>query len=666
MKKFKTAFFLFLSLTLVVTILPSGLLSTKAALSTGDYEFSLTAEGKAVVTGYNGKETEIDIPSILELDGNRYEVISVNLSIYDEVDVTKITIPSTVTILENITDLNVNHNTLKEITVAEDNESYSSQNGVLFDKDKTTLYLFPNAASNMIYSIPDTVETIYNYAFSGNSSLGIINFADSVTEIGIGAFSDCTRIANLSFNDQLTTIGTNAFNGCSNLMLVSIPKSVQNIGLAVFRNCSKLMNINVDDENTDYASESGVLYGLSNNGNKTELIAYPAAKNDKSFTIPDDVIAVVSYAFYGAKNLQSINMGTILTDIRSYAFSDCSSLNSVTIGAGVSNIGTCAFLNCASLKSIRIGNNVNSIGDHALGYYYVAESDEYKLYEDFVIYTPANTAAYQYAYNNNINLVADGECSHIYSAIYDIVTPTCTEEGYTEYVCTYCGARFKRAFVEPTGHNESDWIIDKEPTYTSTGQRHKVCNVCNEITVTEVIPMLKNTIEDCLITLSSTTVTETGSEIMPKVTVMFNGKRLQEGTDYELSYSSNVKPGIASVTVKGIGSGFSESKTLTFEIKPKNVSYVDVASTEGTSVKLKWKPQSGVSGYKVYMYNDKSGEYELVKTLRGADNSSTTISKTPTKSTLKTGTFDFKICPYTIVDSSTTVIGDAIEVTVIK
>ncbi len=665
MKKFKTAFCLLLSFAMFLTIFPFGLTTAKALVS-GDYEFSLTAEGKAVVTAYSGNETEINIPSILETDGNRYEVISVDMSIYNDVDITKITVPATVTVIENVSDLNRNHNTLKEISVDEDNANYSSKNGVLFDKEKTTLYLFPNDASSFIYSLPETVETIFAYAFSGNSNLSIINFSDSLREIGTGAFSDCTRIANLSFGNMLESIGSNAFNGCSNLVFVSIPKSVQNIGLAVFRNCGRLMNISVDEENTNYTSVSGVLYGLSNNNNKTELIAYPAAKNDKSFTIPDDVIAVVSYAFYGAKNLESVNMGTNLTDIRSYAFSDCSALNSVTIGSGVSNIGECAFLNCESLKSMRIGNNVNSIGNHALGYYYVDETDEYKLYTDFVIYTPANTAAYQYAYNNHINLVADGECSHIYAAVYDIVPPTCTEEGYTEYVCTYCGERFKRGFVEPTGHHEGDWIVDKEPTYTTPGQRHKVCDVCNEITVTEEIPMLTNDINDCLVTLNSTTFTETGSEIMPKVTVKFRGKILKEGIDYELSYSSNVKPGIAYVTVKGIGSSFSETRTLTFEIKPKNVSYVDIESTKGTSVKLKWNPQSDVSGYKVYMLSDRTGEYELVKTLRGADNSSVTISKTPTKSTLKTGSFDFKICPYTIVDSKTTVIGDAIDVTVIK
>lgn len=106
------------------------------------------------------------------------------------------------------------------------------------------------------------------------------------------------------------------------------------------------------------------------------------------------------------------------------------------------------------------------------------------------------------------------------------------------------------------------------------------------------------------------------------------------------------------------------------EIRPKvtvkyqGKTFVDVESKEGASVKLKWKPKTDVSGYKVYMYSKSSGEYELVKTLRGADNSSTTISKTPTKPTLKTDTFDFKIYPYTIVDSQTTVIGDAIEVTV--
>lgn len=666
MKRFKIAFCLFISLAVIISIFPSNMLFTQAALTSGDYEFSLTSEGRAVITGYSGAETEIAIPAILESNGNKYEVASVDMSIYDKTNVADISIPSTVTVLENISDLNRNHNTLKRITVDGNNESFSSQDGALFNKDKTILYLFPNASSKAIYTIADTVEAISVYAFAGNPNLSIVTFGDGVKEIGTGAFSDCTRIGTISLNDKLESIATNAFNGCSNLIFMSIPASVNNIGLAVFRNCSRLVSITVDDENTDYTDDAGVLFRISDNGVKTELIAYPAAKTDKSYTIPDKVIAVVSYAFHAAKNLQSIDMGTELLDIRSYAFADCAALSSVKIGSGVSNIGECAFLNCSSLESIRIGNNVNSIGNHALGYYYVEDTQEYKLYENFTIYTPANTAAYQYAYNNNINLVADGECSHIYAAVYDIVTPTCTQEGYTEYVCTYCGERFKRAFVEPRGHKDSEWIIDKEATYTSTGARHKVCDVCGVTTVTETIPMLKNGMDDCLITLSETTVIETGDEIMPEVTVKFKGRTLKEGVDYTLSYSSNVKPGIAKIVVTGIGSGFSDSRTVTFEIKPKGVSDIDVESTQGTSVKLKWEAQDNVSGYKIYMYDDNTDDYELVKTLRGADNTSATISKTPDRETLKTGTFDFRIYAYTIVDSQTTVLGDAIDVTIVK
>lgn len=663
MKAAKKIVSVILAFVLIISAFPI----TALALTSGEFEFSLTTEGGALITDYTGTATDIAIPEILESNGNRYEVVSVNMSIFDAVNVERITIPKTVAVMENIYYLNRYHTSLKEISVDPDNENYSSQNGILFNKDATTLYIFPNASDTSVYTVPNTVEEISNYAFYASRSLISVTLGNSVTDLGTGAFSNCARIARISLNSKLESIGANAFNGCSNLLTIAIPQSVASIGLAAFRNCERLMSISVNSANENYTSDSGVLFGLSNNGNKTELIAYPAAKTDKSYSIPDTVVAVVSYAFFGAKNLQSVNMGSVLVDIRSYAFSDCSALSLVTIGAGVSNIGQCAFLNCESLKSIRIGRNVNSIGNYALGYYYLPGTDEYILYDDFTIYTPSNTAAYQYAYNNNINLVSEGECSHAYSYVYDIVSPTCTEQGYTEYACTYCGEHFRRTYVDPTGHSEGDWIVDKKATYTAKGKRHKVCERCNKITITQTTPMLKRSIASCKITLSSKSVTANGKARKPAVTVKYNGKKLKKGTDYKVSYSNNVKPGIASVTVTGIGTHYKSSKKLTFKVKPKKVKNFKAASKKGSSVKLKWSTQKNITGYKIYMYNSKTKKYSLVKTIRGAKKKSVTISKTPAGKKLKKGgKYKFKIMGYKIVSSSKTVNGDKTSLTVKK
>lgn len=57
----------------------------------------------------------------------------------------------------------------------------------------------------------------------------------------------------------------------------------------------------------------------------------------------------------------------------------------------------------------------------------------------------------------------------------------------------------------------------------------------------------------CKITLSSDPIQATGKKIEPGVTVKFGEKTLKEGENFTVSYTNNIKPGTATVTVRGIG-----------------------------------------------------------------------------------------------------------------
>lgn len=65
--------------------------------------------------------------------------------------------------------------------------------------------------------------------------------------------------------------------------------------------------------------------------------------------------------------------------------------------------------------------------------------------------------------------------------------PTCTELGYTTYTCDKCGDSYKADFVNATGHTASDWIVDKEPTTSAEGSKHKECVDCGEVLETAAI-----------------------------------------------------------------------------------------------------------------------------------------------------------------------------------
>ncbi len=77
--------------------------------------------------------------------------------------------------------------------------------------------------------------------------------------------------------------------------------------------------------------------------------------------------------------------------------------------------------------------------------------------------------------------------SHSYAA--ELISPTCTECGYTNHVCSACGARYQDAFTAAPGHIWDAGTVTKEPTETSCGIKTYVCTECGE-QKTEILPTL--------------------------------------------------------------------------------------------------------------------------------------------------------------------------------
>jgi hypothetical protein len=154
---------------------------------------------------------------------------------------TNITFGSGVT---NISQLAFNFCTsLTAIKVDALNSSYSSLNGVLFDKDQTTLVAYPEGKGES-YTIPNTVTNIGDYAFRGCTSVTGVTIPNSVASIGFCAFAGCTNLTTLTIPNSVTDIKdgfmslnartTGAFSGCSSLTNVMIGNSVSNIGSWAF------------------------------------------------------------------------------------------------------------------------------------------------------------------------------------------------------------------------------------------------------------------------------------------------------------------------------------------------------------------------------------------------------------------------------------------------
>jgi hypothetical protein len=118
---------------------------------------------------------------------------------------------------------------LKAITVDADNPAYSSLDGVLFNKVRTTLIQFP-AGRTGSYTIPHGVTRIENGAFYGCGGLTAVKIPNSVTSIGDYAFHECRQLGDINIPTSVITIGACIFWGDERFDHFVFPKSVFNLG----------------------------------------------------------------------------------------------------------------------------------------------------------------------------------------------------------------------------------------------------------------------------------------------------------------------------------------------------------------------------------------------------------------------------------------------------
>ena len=225
--------------------------------------------------------------------------------------------------------------------------------------------------------IPNTVDSIHNYAFYGCSSLTSVTIPNSVTSIGKYAFYQCSSLTSVNIPNSVTSIKSSAFNGCSALSSITIPNSVTDIENYAFEGCQSLTSITIPNSvtsiginpfagcslNSIIVSEDNITYDSRENCNAIiETATNTLIAGCKNTTIPNNVTSIGNYAFSDCSSLTSITIPESVTSIGNWAFSYCSSITSITIPESVTSIGNFAFFNCSSLTSISIPNNLTSIG----------------------------------------------------------------------------------------------------------------------------------------------------------------------------------------------------------------------------------------------------------------------------------------------------------------
>lgn len=136
--------------------------------------------------------------------------------------ITEITIPASVKTIGDY--VFCNSDELAKIDVAEENENYSSVDGILYDKEQTTLVYCPYGIDFNNDMLPETVTVIGNGALEG-SEFEEYTVPDGITAIGDGAFANCANLKKITIPESVTEIADDAFAKCPEVAIDAVPGS---------------------------------------------------------------------------------------------------------------------------------------------------------------------------------------------------------------------------------------------------------------------------------------------------------------------------------------------------------------------------------------------------------------------------------------------------------
>ncbi len=230
---------------------------------------------------------DISIPNKVNIRGEYYKVTKIEeYALFNCPKVTSVTIPNSIINISSSSFEDCHSLTFFNVDI--ENTHYLSEDGVLFNKNKTILIKYPRGKKGTQYTVSENVKIIGKSAFR-NSKLKHISLPNSVVKIEEYAFKNCNYLLSVNIPNGIKEIKSNTFSNCKSLISIDIPNSVTAIGEYVFYSCSSITSI----------------------------------------TLPENITKIDNYAFRECSALKSINLPNSIKEIGTKTFIYCSSINSI-------------------------------------------------------------------------------------------------------------------------------------------------------------------------------------------------------------------------------------------------------------------------------------------------------------------------------------------------
>lgn len=302
---------------------------------------------------------------------------------------------------------------LRELTISEDNPYLQSIDGIIYSKDGKTIGPVPPAIpfasvdfngitaigdfafccreSETEFVIPQQITSIGAYAFFGccneayweyhDESVSVnIQLNEGLTSIGDYAFSNIGYLREMELPDSLLTLGKAAFSSTS-LESMTIPSRITVIPDSLFEDCFRLETVILPEGITEIGEWA--FYGPQEmrsiqlpstlktiGAHAFQFFGVPDYEEGLLYiNIPDSVEYIGEYAFSGNGNMTSCKLPNSITKIEPYTFYD-SGLESIRIPEGVTEIGEGAFRQ-NPLTSVKLPETLRKIDNEAFAYGFV-------------------------------------------------------------------------------------------------------------------------------------------------------------------------------------------------------------------------------------------------------------------------------------------------------